>query len=137
MDGSSPLSPTAPDAALAAAVLALHLAIIAFNVGGLALIPVGAWRGWRWVREPVWRSLHLLALAVVAVQALAGRACFLTLWQDHLQGTATPAPLIQHWIDRLLYWPLPMAFFTTLYVLVFGYVAWLWWRWPPRRNWRA
>lgn len=29
----------------AIAVLALHLAIIAFNVAGCVLIPLGAWRG--------------------------------------------------------------------------------------------
>jgi hypothetical protein len=29
-----------------------------------------------------------------------------------------------------------MAFFSTVYVLVFLYVVLLWWRWPPRLDWR-
>ena len=121
---------------LAQTVLAVHVLIIAFNIAGLIVVPLGSWRGWRWVREPIWRSAHLLALAVVALQAVLGRACFLTLWQDELQGSAARVPLIQHWVDKLIFWPLPMAFFTTLYVLVFAYVLLLWWRWPPRRDWR-
>ncbi len=123
--------------ALAGLVLAVHALVIVFNVAGLVAVPLGAWRGWRWVRAPLWRTLHLLALAAVAGQALLGRACFLTLWQDDLQGRAASTPLIQGWVDRLIYWPLPMAFFTTLYVLAFAYVVGLWWYWPPRRHWRA
>lgn len=124
------------DAGLAAGVLGLHLLIIAFNIAGLVVVPLGIWRGWRWVREPLWRSLHLLALAVVALQAVLGRACFLTVWQDDLQHAAAHTPLIQKWVDSLIYWPLPMAFFMMVYVLVFVYVVLLWWRWPPRRDWR-
>ncbi len=124
------------DAVLVASVLALHVSIIVFNIAGLVLIPLGAWRAWAWVREPWWRSAHLLALAVVALQAVLGRACFLTLWQDDLQHATVRTPLIQHWVNRLIYWPLPMAFFSTVYVLVFLYVVVLWWKWPPRRAWR-
>lgn len=87
------------DSLLAAAVLMLHMLVIAFNVAGLAVVPLGAWRRWRWVRAPLWRILHVLSLAVVVVQALLGRACFLTLWQDRLQGRTT-LPMIQQWVDR-------------------------------------
>ncbi len=123
---------------LAAVVLAVHIAIIAFNVLGLVLIPWGAWRGWQWIRRPWWRLAHLVALSIVALQALLGRACFLTLWQDHwlaLAGRQTGhQPLIQGWIDRLLFWPMPLAFFAVLYVLVWVYVIWLWYQVPP--HWR-
>ena len=60
-------------------VLALHLAVIAFNVAGCVLIPIGALLRWRWVREFWWRLAHLLSLAAVALQALLGRMCFLTI----------------------------------------------------------
>lgn len=73
---------------LAQAILAFHILIIAFNVFGLIAIPLGAWRGWRWVRIFWWRVLHLAALLVVAVQALLGTACFLTIWQSELQEAA-------------------------------------------------
>ncbi len=103
-------------AAAALLVLAVHLAIIAFNVAGLVLIPLGGWRGWRFVRRRDLRLLHLLSLTVVALQAVLGRACFLTILQSRLEGHGTrPPPLLAHWVDRLVYWPLPLAFFTALY----------------------
>ena len=118
--------------ALAWAVLGVHVSIIAFNVAGLILIPLGAWRHWRWVRGFWWRLAHLLILATVAIQALIGRACFLTLWQYDLSGNGRSQPLIASWIDKIIYWPLPLWFFTALYIAVWLYVAFLWWRIPPR-----
>ena len=71
----------------------------------------------------------------MAAQALAGRACFLTLWQEQLERGGRPQPLIAGWIDRLLYWPLPLWVFTAAYVAVWLYVLVLWWRVPPRPPW--
>lgn len=117
-------------------VLALHLAVIAFNVAGCVLVPIGAWRHWRWVREFRWRLAHLLSLAVVALQALLGRACFLTIWQGELSGVSHAPPLVAGWIDRLIYLPLPLWMFAVAYVVVFAYVIALWVFVPPRMPWR-
>ena len=107
----------------AEAILGLHLVIIAFNVAGLIVIPLGAGFGWRIVRIAWLRLLHLAMLAIVAAQALAGRACILTVWQNNLTGgSQPPSPLIVQWVDRLIYWNLPIWFFALLYVLVFLYV---------------
>jgi hypothetical protein len=75
--------------ALAEAVLAVHVAAVMLNVFGLVAIPLGGWRGWRVVRRFWWRLLHVAATAAVAVQAVAGCACFLTLWQDALADLGT------------------------------------------------
>jgi hypothetical protein len=107
---------------LAAAVLAAHLVVIGFNLFGLVAIPMGAWRGWDWVRIRWWRWLHVGSLAVVALQAVAGRACFLTLWQGDLEGAGEATPLIARWVNGLIYWDLPLWAFTAVYVLVFVYV---------------
>jgi hypothetical protein len=113
---------------LAASILAVHVAIVAFNVFGLIATPVGAWRGWRFVREPVWRLAHLLCLATVAVQAVMGRACFLTLWQDEAAGSADHTPLIMGVVNRLLFWRAPLWVFAAAYVAIFVYaLALLWW----------
>ena len=126
------------DLVMAQGILGVHLVIILFNVFGLVVIPLGAWRHWHWVSILWWRVLHLLALFVVALQAALGRACFLTIWQSQLQEAAGHsgyrAPFIQIWIDHLLFWNLPMAFFTVVYVLVFVYVVILWWKVPPLRK---
>ncbi|MFC3068384.1 DUF2784 family protein [Phenylobacterium soli] len=113
-------------ALLGRAVLALHLLVIAFNVFGLVATPLGAWRGWVWVRVRWWRALHLVSLAAVAVQAVLGRACVLTLWQDALTGGGRADPLIMRTVNSLIYWPLPIWVFTGLYLAVFAYALWLW-----------
>lgn len=120
---------------VATLILALHFGVIVFNVAGCVLIPVGAWRRWRWVHEFWWRLAHLLSLAVVALQALLGRACFLTIWQGDLSGHSQAQPLIAGWINHLIYWPLPLGVFATGYVVVFAYVVALWFRVPP--HWRG
>jgi hypothetical protein len=113
-------------------VLALHLAIILFNLFGLVAVPIGAVCGWRFVHVRWWRLLHLASLAVVALQAGLGRACILTLWQARLEGAEPPVPLIMRWVEGLIYWPLPLWVFSALYVLVFAYALLLFRLVPPR-----
>ena len=120
--------------ALGQLILAIHLAVIAFNVAGLVVIPLGAALGWRWVRILWWRLAHLASLAVVAAQAALGRACFLTDWQDGLTGGGAHDPLIMRWVNSVIYWPLPMWAFSAGYLAVFGYVIALWVLVPPRRS---
>jgi hypothetical protein len=121
----------------AAAVLALHLIVINFNLFGLVAIPLGGALKWRFVRWRWWRALHLASLAVVALQALAGRACILTLWQDQLSGFGSGPPLIMRTVNRLIYWPLPVWMFAAGYAAVFVYVLALWWIVPPGGRTRA
>jgi Protein of Unknown function (DUF2784) len=112
------------DAGLANAILAVHLAVIAFNVAGLIVIPLGAWLGWRIVRVGWLRLLHLALLAVVVAQALAGRACILTIWQNELTGNRQmPEPMVMRWVDRVIYWNLPIWVFALIYSFVFLYVV--------------
>jgi len=122
----------------AAAIFWAHMAVVAYIAGGLVVVPLGAWRGWRFVRNFWLRALHLAALVVVALQAVLGRACFLTIWQSDLLARAgEPAsyePLIQRWVERIVFWPLPIAFFTVLYCAVALYVLALWRLVPPVRR---
>jgi hypothetical protein len=117
-------------AALGQLVLALHLLVIAFNVLGLVAIPLGARLGWAWVRVRGWRALHLASWVVVAIQAAAGRACFLTVWQEDLSGGGADDPMIMRWVNSVIYWDLPMWGFTALYVALFALVL-AFWRWVP------
>lgn len=121
-------------AALGPLVLALHLLVIAFNVLGLVAIPLGARFGWDWVRIRWWRLLHLGSWVVVAIQAVLGRACFLTIWQDDLSGAGAQDPLVMRVVNSLIYWDLPMWVFAGLYLLLFALVLGLWKTVPPRRR---
>jgi hypothetical protein len=123
---------------LADAVFWLHVMVVLFNVFGLVVVPIGAWRGWEFVRVFWFRALHLAMLAVVAIQAVYGRACFLTVWQSDLLQQAgqaeSNAPLIQRWVTRLILWPVPLWVFVVLYLAILAYALALWWLIPPRRE---
>jgi hypothetical protein len=114
------------NAALGQLVFAVHLVVIAFNVAGLVVIPLGARLGWSFVRWRWLRLLHLGSWLVVAAQALLGRACFLTDWQAALTGQGAHDPLIMRWINSLVYWRLPTWAFAAIYVALFAYVVALW-----------
>ena len=122
--------------ALAEAVLAFHLGVVLFNVFGLIAIPLGGWLGWSFVRVFWWRALHVALLALVAMQAVLGQVCFLTVWQAALLRrageAANDAPFIARIVNRLLFWPLPLWFFAMLYVAVCAVVLLMWWLVPPR-----
>jgi hypothetical protein len=88
---------------IAEAILWFHVVVIAFNVFGLVAIPLGAWSGWKFVRVFWWRALHLGLLGIVALQAVLGQACFLTIWEsDFLRragGAASNEPLIRRGVS--------------------------------------
>lgn len=114
-------------------VLAIHFLVIAFNVLGLVVIPLGAAMDWPFVRARLWRLLHLVSWGVVALQAAAGRACFLTEWQADLSsGERRGEPMIARLVNGLIYWPLPLWVFAGLYAAVFAAVIALFWIVPPR-----
>jgi hypothetical protein len=98
------------------ALLVLHFAIVVFIVGGLLLTWIGAALGWTWIRDPWFRYLHLGAIAVVALEALLGIACPLTVWEDLLRGGARAESFIGRWVRELLYYRAPEWVFTTLYL---------------------
>ena len=98
------------------ALLVLHFAIVVFIVGGLILTWIGGALGWAWVRNPWFRYAHLGAIAFVALEALVGVMCPLTLWEDALRGGARADSFIGRWVHRLLYYRAPEWVFTTLYV---------------------
>ncbi len=73
-----------------------------------------------------------------AIQAALQQACFLTLWQSALLRyageAASDAPLIERWVERIIFWPLPLWFFAALYVAVCAYTLLLWRLVPPTRS---
>jgi len=108
------------------AVLLLHSLFVVFVVGGLILIFVGAAGAWAWVRNPLFRCLHLAAIGVVTMQAWAGVVCPLTTLEMFLRASAGDAvyqgTFMAHWIGELLYYDAPAAVFTAAYT-VFAFVV--------------
>jgi len=120
---------------LADLILVVHFAFVLFVVGGFALILSGAACGWRWIRNPLFRYTHLGAIGFVALEALVGATCPLTVWEDALRR-ASPAgkSFVGRWVSYFLYYDLPPWVFTVAYVLFALAVAmtllWI----PPRRR---
>jgi hypothetical protein len=63
-------------------ILVVHFLFIVFVIGGFALICIGAALRWRWIRDIRFRIAHLAAIVFVALEALAGVMCPLTVWED-------------------------------------------------------
>jgi len=119
---------------LADLVLVVHFAFVLFIIGGFALILAGAIRRWRWIRNPVFRYAHLAAIVFVAMEALVGVACPLTVWEDALRNAAPEtSSFIARWVSRVLYYNLPGWVFTVIYVLFAAAVGVTLWLIPPRR----
>lgn len=119
---------------LADLILVVHFAFVLFVVTSLPLIWAGAAAGWHWVRHLGFRLVHLVAIAVVSAESVAGIWCPLTLWEDALRGTTAEKSFMARWIHTLLFYDLPPAVFTIAYLMFAGIVALTWWRIPPDRR---
>lgn len=97
-------------------LLVLHFAIVVFIAGGLVLTWIGAWLGWAWVRNRWFRYLHLGAIGFVALEALIGMTCPLTVWEDTLRGGDSGESFVGRWVRYLLYYRAPEWVFTALYL---------------------
>ena len=113
-------------------ILVVHVLVAAFIVLGLALILVGKVAGWSWVRNPRFRWVHLVAIAVVVLQSWLGEVCPLTTWEMALRtrgGDATyGGSFIAHWLGEILFYQAPPWLFVVAYTLFGGLVvlAWFW-----------
>ena len=120
---------------LANAVLALHVAVVVFVVGGLVAVIAGNVAGWRWVNRLAFRIAHAVAIAVVVAEAWFGLACPLTTLEMALrEGAGAPTyggGFVEHWLHALLYWDAPAWVFVALYTVFAVLVAATWWYFPP------
>jgi len=122
---------------LADVVLLVHFAFVLFVVGGLAMIWMGAWLGWGWVRNFWFRVAHLAAIVFVAGEAIVGVMCPLTVWEDALRGVHAEKSFVARWVHRVLFYDFPAWTFTVAYVLFALVVAATWFFVQPARKSRA
>src|SRR5262245_1150419 len=110
---------------MADAILALHTVYVLFVVGGMALICVGAVRHWNWIRRFWFRVLHLAAIMLVAIEAVVGVACPLTVLEDWLRSSEGPAAgFVERWMHWILFWDFPLWVFTLVYLLLALLALW-------------
>jgi hypothetical protein len=102
---------------LADVVLVLHFAYVVFVVGGLLAIWLGCALRWRWVRNWWFRVLHFAAIGMVAIEAIVGALCPLTVLEDWLRpGEEAGASFVQRWVHAVLFYDWPLWVFTALYL---------------------
>ncbi|HEV8694766.1 MAG TPA: DUF2784 domain-containing protein [Lysobacter sp.] len=133
----SALSP-ANAATLADAILILHVGMVAFVVLGTALILIGGWRRWQWVRGFKWRLAHLLLMVFIVLQTWLGELCPLTVWEQELRRRAGQAvydeSFIEHWLSRLIFFEAPWWAFVVAYTVFAALVLATWSKVPPQRR---
>lgn len=121
---------------LADVILIFHVLFVAFVVVGLLAVYAGYFLNWRWVRNRVFRVVHLSAIGYVVVQAWLGMVCPLTTWEMALRAEAGAATytgsFIQHWLHNLLYFELPAWVFVVVYTFFGSLVLASWFVVKPR-----
>jgi hypothetical protein len=105
---------------MADAVALLHAAYVAFVVLGFAAIVIGGVLKARWVRNFRFRIVHLVAMALVLVEAVVGIRCPLTVLENDLRirsgDIAHSGDFIAYWTHRLIFYNWPAWVFTLLYL---------------------
>lgn len=117
---------------LAEVVMALHLAYVGFVVAGYLAVLAGGPLGWGWVRNRMFRLAHLAAIGFVAVEALVGMICPLTVLENALRGGDGKLSFMGWLVYSLLYHNLPPWIFTVSYVVLTALALGLWFWVPPR-----
>jgi hypothetical protein len=127
-----------PYRTLADAVLALHVLVVAFVVGGLLAVLAGNLLGWRWVNNAWFRRAHVAAIGIVVVVSWLGEVCPLTTLESWLRVQAGASGydkgFIEHWLQAILFYEGPTWAFVLAYTAFGLLVVLAWWRFPPRRD---
>ncbi|MGF6508733.1 DUF2784 domain-containing protein [Paraburkholderia sp. 32] len=118
---------------LANIVLVLHALIVVFIVGGLFAIWIAHGLRLPWARNRTFRTVHVLAIGIVATLAVLNVPCPLTVLEDRLRtGTVGPQGFIQRWVSAWLYYDFPGWVFVVAYVAFLLAVIVTWYRIRPR-----
>ena len=97
---------------LADVIVALHFAYVAFVLFGQLAILIGWPLGWRWIRNPWFRIIHLILIMIVVVESLPGieYECPLTTWEVALreaggQPNRREGGFIARYIHGIMFFP--------------------------------
>jgi hypothetical protein len=136
---------SADGVARADAVVVLHLGFVLSVLLSLVLVLVGWLAGWAWTRNFWLRVAQLLAIEIVAGQAVVGLECPLTTLEQHLRGgygflhpEEGQASAIGKFCNDMLYLQnVPEWAFPYIYGGVGLLVLLTWVLAPPRTPWSA
>ena len=105
---------------LADIIAIIHLGYVIFVILGFILILAGIFLKWKWIRNLWFRMIHLGAIVAVALEALVGINCPLTVLEFSLRHGVPPSDrrvsFVGELIDAILYYEAPAWVFTIIYV---------------------
>jgi len=105
---------------LADIIAIIHLGYVVFVILGFILILMGIALRWHWVRNLWFRIIHLVAIAAVALEAVLGVNCPLTVLEFSLRFGVSPSErrisFVGGLVDSLLYYDAPAWVFAIIYV---------------------
>jgi hypothetical protein len=119
-------------AELADSVVAFHVAYVGFIIIGQLLILLGVVCRWQWVRNFWFRLAHLVAIAIVAVEAALNYTCPLTTLEGTLRGWAGEQASTDSFIARLMHsfivhdwpqWVFNVSHITFAFLVLLTFVA--------------
>jgi hypothetical protein len=125
---------------LADLTVVVHATYVSFVVFGLAAILLGIVFRWSWVRNIWFRTIHLIAIAIVVGESLFGIDCPLTVWERRLREmagqTGYTGDFLGYWAHQLIFFRADPWVFTVVYTLFGLAVLAAFILAPPRRSHR-
>ncbi len=104
---------------LADIIAVIHFGYVIFVILGFTLIVVGIILKWKWIRNFWFRIIHLAAIAGVALEALMGINCPLTVLEFKLRYASflsgKKVSFVGNIIDSILFYNAPLWLFTIIY----------------------
>lgn len=119
-------------------VAVAHLAYAGFIVVALAIILFGYLLKWQWVRNPWFRTIHLIMIGIVVAEAWLGITCPLTTWEISLRrqaGTSFDGTPTAQFVHGFLFYDAPWWVFTACYSACGALIFLTLFLVPPKWSW--
>lgn len=124
---------------LADFILYFHLLYVLGVLVPIPLIALGFWHGWKWVRRPWLRNIHVGMILFVVFEVFVGMICPLTEWEAALRARSPgenlyPEGFMAAWISKILFsdfepWVYVIMYITTALIIIDLYILV-----PPEKN---
>jgi len=103
-------------------IIVIHLILVCFYVFGELFVIFGYFFKWRWIRNFVFRIIHLSFVFIIAVESIIGIWCPLTVWEYKLRRLSgqihgKKESFVGRLIGYIIYYDLPAWIFTVIYIL--------------------
>jgi len=124
---------------LADLIVFFHMLYVIFAVGGEAVILLGALLRWRWIRNMVFRIVHIVAVLIVSIESMADFLCPITEWEHQLRRLAGQTveediTFIGRLIRLIVFYDFPDWAFSVMYIGFGIMVALTFILIPPKRR---